>query len=355
MPRTTQHGSRPIPKPEIRDAELDFFSGYRPPLSFSSSLSFFVPAPAISILTPVLNAAPTLVEALDSARQQQPAPLEVLVQDGGSTDGSTSLWREFADVDGVCEPDGGLYEAMNRLLQRAKGEWVVFLQADDWLEPGALAAWARGVQQHPHASIITGGAQAVQSSPNGVWETVWSRETLVDKAFAPEILLLGEPMLNARLYRRTALLDLGGFSLRWRLASDRDLLLRLHAAGTVATTIPETVYRYRWHAASRTMNAGHASAQRLTFENIEIAETHLLSPSSNARKFLRQWHTQESVRLAMNALETRQWQSLGSAFLRGSRQDPRWILHLGAEFFRGAWGFLRRGGRTRSQLAREAK
>lgn len=310
--------------------------------------------PTISILTPVLNAAPTLAESLSSALDQDPPAYEILVQDGGSTDGSTALWQARPEVKGWCEPDGGLYDAMNRLLHRAQGEWVVFLQADDWLEPGALAAWGRGVAAHPSADIITGGARTV-TKKNGGWQQVWARESFAEKEMTPENLTLGEPMLNARMFRRQTLLDLGGFDLRWQLASDRDLLLRLQQRSEPksvrAVGIPENVYRYRWHAASRTMNPGSVSAQKLTRENLEIAEVRWPGSDPGLLPCLRRWHLRESLRLAMNALEAGQARAFFEAVVRGTRYSPAWPLHFAKEFSVGLLGVIRRGGRTRSQCS----
>lgn len=313
---------------------------------------------AVSILTPVLNAAGTLREALQSALSQHPAPLEVLVQDGGSVDGSTRIWSEQCGVEGVVEKDSGIYDAMNRLLRRARGDWVVFLQADDWLEPGALAAWMRGAAANPSAQIISGGATAVELTPEptglsaGQWRTVWERDDITDKKFTPGNLVLGEPMLNARLYRRESLLKAGGFDVSWRLASDRDLLIRLWVSGVAAAEIPERVYRYRWHRGSRTFSHGSPKDQTLTRENIAIAKRHWRAASvPELRVFLKKFLIRETVRLAMNGLEAANLQWVAEGFAEGSKTTPGWVLIFVAEFVKSLLGWAGRGFLTRSQLA----
>jgi glycosyltransferase involved in cell wall biosynthesis len=309
--------------------------------------------PFFSIITPVLNAAETLAESLRSASDQPGPAREHLVLDGLSKDGSVEIARSFAGVRVWSEADGGLYEAMNRGAQRATGSWLVFLQADDWLAPGALEAWARGIRAHPEAAIVTGGARALRNDAAGPLQ--WSRERPAEKSLEFALLASGEPMINARAFRREWFLGRGGFSEKFALASDRDFLLRAALDRTPHATIDETVYLYRWHEKSRTMNAGQASEQKLTRENLAIAEALLReNPGARERAVLRRWHVGESVRWAMNALETGQWSDLWLAARSGLSSHRLWPLFLATEIFRSLPGWLARGGKTRSQTARIA-
>lgn len=96
--------------------------------------------PLISIVTVVLNAAGTLERTIESVEQQPFRDYEYLIIDGGSTDGSLDIVRkhESAIAYWCSEPDGGLYDAMNKGARAAKGRWVLFLGADDVLV-GSLA------------------------------------------------------------------------------------------------------------------------------------------------------------------------------------------------------------------------
>ncbi len=99
--------------------------------------------PLISVITVVKNGAGTLERAIGSVLAQRYAPLEYVVCDGGSRDGTLELLRRYdSRIDyWYSQADAGLYEAMNLAVQMARGEWLLFLGADDTLQPGfSLAA-----------------------------------------------------------------------------------------------------------------------------------------------------------------------------------------------------------------------
>jgi glycosyltransferase involved in cell wall biosynthesis len=89
----------------------------------------------ISIIVPVLNSRATLRRCLDSILGQKNADFELVVVDGGSTDGSVDILREYDDRIAFWEsrPDGGVYPAFNRGIGHATGDWLYFLGSDDWL------------------------------------------------------------------------------------------------------------------------------------------------------------------------------------------------------------------------------
>jgi glycosyltransferase involved in cell wall biosynthesis len=97
--------------------------------------------PLISILTVVYNGAKTLETAIRSVIEQTYPNLEYIVIDGASTDSTVELIERYAhQIDyWVSEPDAGIYDAMNKALAAARGDWVLFVGADDELKPGLHA------------------------------------------------------------------------------------------------------------------------------------------------------------------------------------------------------------------------
>lgn len=89
----------------------------------------------ISVITVCYNAADTLEKTIQSVLGQTYRNIEYIIIDGGSTDGTVEIIRRYADRLGywVSEPDGGIYDAMNKGIERATGEWILFLGADDIL------------------------------------------------------------------------------------------------------------------------------------------------------------------------------------------------------------------------------
>ena len=92
-------------------------------------------APLISVITVVRNGAATLATTLASVHMQRQIDVEHLVIDGASTDGTIDIIKanESEQLRWISEPDHGIYDAMNKGISLARGEWLLFLGADDAL------------------------------------------------------------------------------------------------------------------------------------------------------------------------------------------------------------------------------
>lgn len=122
-------------------------------------------SPKISIITVAYNAAPTIRQTIESVLNQSYASLEYLIIDGGSSDGTLEIIQAYQDrIDAVVsEPDRGLYEAMNKGLARASGDYVYFLNADDCLiHPDILSDVLACC---PDADVYYGDTQFVSDDP----------------------------------------------------------------------------------------------------------------------------------------------------------------------------------------------
>jgi glycosyltransferase involved in cell wall biosynthesis len=95
------------------------------------------PSPRVSIVVPCFNSAGTLADCLSSIVAQWREALEIIVIDGGSTDGTQAISAAFGDriAHFSSEPDRGVYDAMNKGVQAARGTWILFLGSDDTLHP----------------------------------------------------------------------------------------------------------------------------------------------------------------------------------------------------------------------------
>lgn len=310
-------------------------------------------APIFTIITPTLNASGTVEEAISSVLAQG-VPCEHLVMDGGSSDRTVEIASSFPGCTVHSGRDRGLYDAMNRGAFFARGEWLVFLQADDWLPDGALAAWLEAIKENPDAGVVSGSAEAVRQVGEGVFEPEWKKTAPEDKELTAANIALGEPMINARAFRKGLFKQVGPFDLAYSLASDRDFLLKLAREAPVNVPIDAPTYRYRWHEGSRTMNAGNSLSRRLTSENLAIARKHLGDPSWTVeeKRALAKWHSRQSTQAAMCAIEA--FDPLG--FLRvipaAAARNPLWAFEFVGEFASGLAGWAGRGFRTRSQVAR---
>jgi glycosyltransferase involved in cell wall biosynthesis len=191
--------------------------------------------PLISVVTVALNAAKTISDTLASvALQQASFPFEHLVVDGGSTDGTRALIDHWAtpsrQIVRIYEPDRGIYDAMNKGLQAANGEYVLFLNADDFLVSAdtlAMAMAGVGAGEEHSPALLVGDAVMGKLGTVGIW-----RRRRVPR-------LLGRlrgfglyPVHQGQFTKRKLLLAIGGFDARLRLAADLtqyyDLERKLH-------------------------------------------------------------------------------------------------------------------------------
>lgn len=119
--------------------------------------------PKISVITPSYNQAEFLERTLRSVLDQNYPNLELIVIDGGSTDGSVDIILRYQDrlAYWVSEPDRGQTDAINKGLQRATGEWVAWQNSDDVYYPRVFDDLARAVRSHPEVDLVTGNINLI--------------------------------------------------------------------------------------------------------------------------------------------------------------------------------------------------
>lgn len=125
--------------------------------------------PAVSIVTPLYNKADYIGETICSVQAQTVTDWEMLVVDNGSTDGGDQIARACPDprLRVLTSPRQGPGAARNEGIRSAQGEWIQFLDADDWLAPDQLERQLAVAAQHPEALIVAGGWQEVRDGAPG--------------------------------------------------------------------------------------------------------------------------------------------------------------------------------------------
>lgn len=203
----------------------------------------------ISVITAVYNNRETVAQALDSALAQTHPDVELIVIDGGSTDGTLEILQGYADrlTVLVSEPDRGIYDALNKGIARASGEVVGFLHSDDLFADAAVLSRIAAVFADPATDAVYGDLLYVRKDdPSRVVRT-WRAG-----AFMPAGLARGWMPPHPTFYvRRGVYAALGGFDASYRIAADYDCMLRFLGKGGIRPAyIPEVLVKMRVGGAS---------------------------------------------------------------------------------------------------------
>lgn len=205
----------------------------------------------VSILVPSYNSYPYIVSAIESALTQDGVALEVLVQDGGSTDRTLEVLRAFVDsrVRYAVERDEGQSDALNRALDRATGEFVMWLNADDLLAVDAVEELLHVVRASK-LDVVHGDFEIVD-----VDGEVIKRYTSAPLEHA-RLMRYGTYIFSgAMLIRRELLLEIGGFNKSLHYCMDYDLMLRLAQKHCPAGRLPRVVAQFRRQPTSKSETA----------------------------------------------------------------------------------------------------
>ena len=122
----------------------------------------------ISIIIPIYNYAHVIARAIESVLTQHDASFELIIIDDGSTDNTTavaeSYTKKMANVIYIRQENNGAASARNQGARVSKGDYLLFLDADDELLPGALAAFRRFIALHPEAEMIAAGHTSIEAN-----------------------------------------------------------------------------------------------------------------------------------------------------------------------------------------------
>ncbi len=181
----------------------------------------------VSIVTPSYNQAAYLEQTIRSVLGQDHRELEYLIVDGGSTDGSVEIIKRYAPqlAWSASEKDSGQAEAINKGMQRASGEIVVWLNSDDMYLPGAVAAAVQAFAEHPQAVLVYGDMRAVDGE-NRTINLLRYRQLSLEDLLCFQI--IGQP---AVFMRRVAFEAAGGLNPAFHFMLDHQLWIKIAPAG----------------------------------------------------------------------------------------------------------------------------
>jgi glycosyltransferase involved in cell wall biosynthesis len=200
----------------------------------------------VSILIPCYNAERWIAQCIESALAQTWPDKEVIVVDDGSTDGSLAIIKSFGDrIRWESGPNRGGNAARNRLLELAAGEWLQYLDADDYLLPEKITHQMACLEQHPTADILYSQVLIEAPQPDGAPGSLESSP--LPEPHDPWIHLARWrlPQTGGSLWRKQAVVGAGGWDENMPCCQEHELYLRLLTSGAVFVHCPDggAVYR----------------------------------------------------------------------------------------------------------------
>lgn len=223
----------------------------------------------ISVVVPSYQQAPFIRQTLDSLLDQKHAGLEILVFDGGSTDGTVEILQSYGKrIRAVSRKDHGQTDAINQGMFQAQGEILAYLNSDDVYLPGALERVERHFQENPHALCLYGQAYHLHED-GSIMERYptepWSYRRLLDICF------LCQP---AVFWRREVMERFGVFDDRLNWAMDYDYWLRVGRTVPFDYLADATLAGSRLHAGTKTLS----QRVKVHHEILQVAMRHAPEP-----------------------------------------------------------------------------
>jgi len=204
--------------------------------------------PLISIIMPSYNAEAFVEETIAGVFRQSYRPVELIIVDDGSTDRSPALLlkatKKYPALTVFTQANSGPYLARNLALQHAQGEFIAFLDADDYWMPDCL--------EKLYQALVGANADLSYCGWQNVVENGQDGPPYVPPAYEHgnihEAFLRSCPWpIHAALMRRNIVDKVGGFSTRCFSAMDYDFWIRISAVSQNIVRVPEVLAFYRWH------------------------------------------------------------------------------------------------------------
>lgn len=217
----------------------------------------------ISILIPTYNRDSFLSEAIRSVTAQTYSNWELIVVDDGSTDNTREVIAQIStSLQYIYQPNAGVSQARNQAFAVSSGDYVLFLDSDDWLLPEALQTLITVLKEHPEVDVVYGDEYLVDEQGRVFGELSSYRQAKHDNQL--ETFVMQCPVsIRSTLIRRQALTTVSGpFDPLMVNQEDHDLFIRLKAAGCNFLFVPNFIACYRFHG-------GNASAPKS-----KVAEKH---------------------------------------------------------------------------------
>ena len=208
--------------------------------------------PKFSVVTPTYNQGQFIERTIDSVLSQGYPNLEFIIIDGGSKDNTVEIIKKYERhlAYWISEPDRGQSHAINKGMDKATGDYLTWLNSDDWYTPGALNKFAELVSQYPDAGVIVGAGQILDQ--NG--KTIYYKEPTDPITLETLYKWPGEGnfLQPSSIFSRAAWTRCGPVDEKEHIAMDLDLWLKIARAGFCFVPIKELLSQALSHPDAKT-------------------------------------------------------------------------------------------------------
>lgn len=214
----------------------------------------------VSVITVCYNAEKNLEETILSVLNQTYSNIEYIIIDGGSSDGTVDIIKKYADrlAYWVSEPDKGIYDAMNKGVFLAKGEWIYFIGASDLLLKNSFQTI---FLQKIEAEVIYG--DIIMMYPKG--------QKQIKKAISASSLLYRMLTSHQAILMQTkAIKEQKGFNLDYKILADFDLMQRSYLSGVTFQYVPIPVAEFKFDGVSSKVSKEDIDFYRIMKSNKSI-------------------------------------------------------------------------------------
>jgi glycosyltransferase involved in cell wall biosynthesis len=219
-----------------------------------------------SIVTPSFNQGRFIRDCIESVRAQTDVTWEHIIVDAGSTDETLAVLREYPHLRWTSEPDKGQSDAINKGFLRATGDWVMWLNADDYLLPGALGKVAAAATRWPETDVLYGECVFVDKDKRLLRRKRDHRFDFGILVFYGCYIPSTATFLRRRIIEAGELLDLN-----YRVCMDFEYYVRLAMRGYHFRHLPEALAAFRWHES----NVSATLEQRRRAERLQVQRDYL--------------------------------------------------------------------------------
>ena len=205
--------------------------------------------PLVSILTPSYNQARFLEQTIQSVLSQDYPNLEYIIVDGGSTDSSVEIIKQYANqlTWWISEPDQGQTDAINKGFAHANGEIFAWLNSDDTYQPGAISQAVECILAHPDVALVYGDANLIDDNGNVIGRFP-SRQTDLQKLLRGSVHI---PQQTAFFWSRFWK-QVGPLDPSFQFAMDYDLWVRLAKLAPIIY-VPRLWANFRLHSGGKSV------------------------------------------------------------------------------------------------------